>query len=142
MTHKILDNTLTTLVLVFNSLFLILSFICIVASYTLPDMNYITTFQAYLGTYAPESSLYIIMIAILIASIFIIAEKNLWIGWALQLIALVPLLYVFIADAYIYLLPEFQYGVFIIPSSFMIWGIVAIATMCISKLFIIRKKIA
>lgn len=126
MISKIVRDFFKITVLFYNILFLILSVSCISMSLLQEGVDYMATFQVYLGDFAPKISFYIEMILLVVATICIIAEKDFWVGWIIEILAFLPLLYVFYMDVYVYLLPENQLGVFIIPSSLMIW-ITAIA---------------
>ena len=134
MNNKIVNTILTVITLIFNVLFLILLTIASIMRYILDDIDYVHTFQVYLGSWAPSFSYFVVMIVLLAASIFIIAENKLWICWLLQLVGIIPWIYVFILNEYIYLLPEYQYEVFLIPASFMLWCSFAICIISLLKI--------
>ena len=134
MNNKIVNTILTVITLIFNVLFLILLTIASIMRYILDDIDYVHTFQVYLGSWAPSFSYFVVMIVLLAASIFIIAENKLWIGCLLQLVGIIPWIYVFILNEYIYLLPEYQYEVFLIPASFMLWCSFAICIISLLKI--------
>jgi hypothetical protein len=134
MNNKIANTALTVITLIFNVLFLVLLTLAAIMRYILYEMDYVHTFQVYLGSWAPSFSYFVVMILLLVSSIFIIAENKLWIGWLLQLVGTIPWIYVFILSEYIYLLPENQYEVFLIPSSFMLWCSFAICSISMLKI--------
>lgn len=134
MNNKIVNTILMVIPLIFNVLFLILLMLAAIMRYILDDIDYVHTFQVYLGSWAPSFSYFVVMIVLLAASIFIIAENKLWIGWLLQLVGIIPWIYVFILNEYIYLLPEYQYEVFLIPASFMLWCSFAICIISLLKI--------
>ena len=76
MNNKIVNTILTVITLIFNVLFLILLTIASIMRYILDDIDYVHTFQVYLGSWAPSFSYFVVMIVLLAASIFIIAENK------------------------------------------------------------------
>ena len=139
MISKIAGDFFKITVLFYNILFLIFSVSCISISLLQDGIDYMGTFQVYLGDFAPKISFYIEMILLLAATICIIAEKEFRVGWLIEILAFLPLLYAFYMDAYVYLLPENQLGVFIIPSPLMIW-ITAVALVFAIGGFILSLK--
>jgi len=139
MISKIIGYFFKITVLFYNVLFLICAVSCISISLLQDGVDYMGTFQIYLGNFAPKISFYIEMILLVTATICIIAEKEFRVGWLIEILAFLPLLYAFYMDAYVYLLPENQLGVFIIPSSLMIW-ITAVALVFAIGGFILSLK--